>query len=307
MRLSAIRSWTLLLSAALVIVACTGTGLLYRNADWLLKQWAGSYFKLDGHQLSLWEPKLQEVLRRHRHDEVPRLLGLIDGIMEGTRVGFDEARGACLGTELWQAYLRQAGYGVDLLTPLLELLTPGQVDLLAAKFAKEDDDPPVLVPAGVERRQLKRVKRYTSTAEWLVGPLTQEQRTLVERVAQAVPDTAPPWYQHQKQQQQAVIALLREKAGPKRLHHQLVDWWVDFGAASPDLQKAQSILVAGMGQVITGLGQSLTPAQKSHLLRELEGLRLDFVGEKTPMKAIALPCLPELVGGSRHAPSAGRG
>lgn len=295
MRSSSIRPWALLIATACLVAACAGTGFVYRNADWFLSQWAKIYFKLDGQQLRSWEPELQAALRDHRRNEVPRLMGLMEGFAAGARVGFDEARSGCLGTGLWEVYSRHAGYGAELLTPLLGRLSTEQVDKLAAKFANEDEESP---KTGPERRLRKRAKRLASAAEWLVGPLTKEQQALVQKVNGAIPDTGPAWREHQQDQQRLLLALLREKAGPERLQAQLLDWWVDFADSDPSLRKAQDALVAGMGELIEGIGGSLTPEQKGHLLGQLGDLRKDLVGDNAKIEAIPLTCAPALVEGT---------
>lgn len=299
MRLSQIRPWALLLAMAWLVAACAVSGFVYRNADWFLKQWAGSYFKLDGQQLAAWEPKLQAELRDHRRNEVPRLIGLMEGFTDETRGGFDEAHSDCLAKGLWDLYSRHAGYGTDLLTPLLELLTPEQVDKLSAQFAKDEEDAPEASAGAVERRLPKRAKRFNSFAEWLVGPLTKEQQALVQKVNGFIPDTGRPWFEHQQKQRQVLLTLLRQKAPPERIHAQLVDWWIDFGAENPTLQKAQTAFVSGMGAMIAGIGQSLAAAQKAHLVKELGDLRKELVGETAKVEVVPLQCAPALARGSR--------
>lgn len=267
---------TAALLAAIILAACSGTRFAYNNADWFLKHWASEYVQLDGRQLAKWESQFQPHLERHRIEELPQLVGLIDEFLAGAKDGFDPSRSSCIWRGFEELYVRHARYAAAIAAPLLVALTPEQIDGLESKFAQESAERPDPAPAKVERRLRKRSKRFVSAVEWFTGPLEESQVALVKQVSERIPDTAVSWSDFRSDRQRDLIGLLREPAKPDALQTFLADWWAEPDGALPELKRAREALAEGATALISGIGGSLTSKQRTHLLDRLGELRSDL-------------------------------
>ena len=299
-----------LLSAAagvvisLLLVACSGAGFVYSNADWFLKYWADDYLQLDGPQLARWDPLLETALKRHRTEELPYVIGFIDGFTAGARTGFEEARAECIWERFEQLYRRHAQFLADLVAPLLSDLTPQQIDSLEARFAKQNEDVPDPDAAGTKRRLRKRGKRFISMTEWVVGSLDENQIALVKRVSETIPDTGQPWFEYRRDRQHELIRLLRQKPAREEIHAYLVGWWADLRYGGKALTEARDALGAGVKELVLAIGQSLSPGQREHLLRHLGNLRQEFAKMQGTPEAVALSCGQPTTAGPVRTPDA---
>ena len=292
------------LVVSLLLVACSGTGFVYSNADWFLKYWADDYLQLDGPQLARWDPILETALKRHRTEELPYIIGFIDGFTAGARTGFDEARAECIRDRFEQLYRRHALFLADLVAPLLSDLTPQQVDSLETRFAKQNEDVPDPDAAATKRRLRKRSKRFISMTEWVVGSLDENQIALVKHVSEAIPDTGQTWFEYRGDRQNELIRLLRQKPVREEIHAYLVSWWADLRDSGKALTGARNALGAGVKELILGIGQSLTPGQREHLLRHLGNLRQELAKMQGTPEVVALSCGQPTTAGPVRTPDA---
>ena len=305
--MNALRPWLYAaagLAATLLLVACSGAGFVYGNADWFLKYWADDYLQLDGPQLARWDPLLETALRRHRTEELPYVIGFIDGFTAGARTGFDEARAGCIWERFEQLYRRHALFLADLVAPLLADLTPQQIDALEARFAKQNEDMPDPDTAGTKRRLRKRGKRFISMTEWVAGSLDENQIALVKRVSETIPDTGQTWFEYRRDRQNELIRRLRQKPAREEIHTYLVGWWADFRDGDTALTEARVALGAGVKELVSGIGRSLTPGQREHMLRLLGNLRQELAKMQGTAEVIALSCGQPAAAGPVRAPDA---
>lgn len=289
----------MLLASALLVLACSATGFVYSNADWFLKRWANDYTQPNARQLARWEPLLASQLKRHRAEELPRIIGLIDAFIAGVDGGFDQVRAACLGKGLEQLYERHVRFLAELAAPLLADLTPEQIDHLATRFAEDNKDQPKTDESGSERRLRKRAKRFTSAAEWLVGPLEDKQIALVNEVSRRIPDTGRAWFNYQRERQAELLTLLRTDAGTARIQAQLGAWWTDFSGADPVVKEAREALTASLADLVAGIGTSLTSGQRTQMRHHLEELKKELLRQQGKAEVVALPCPPRLASDPR--------
>ncbi|MGE5153108.1 MAG: DUF6279 family lipoprotein [Bdellovibrio bacteriovorus] len=279
----------LALAALLTLSGCSRIRLAYGSADLLLASYADTYLGLDPGQRERWEPELQRVLNLHRREELPHLAAFFDRALEASRAGFPSADTACLVATFRELYQRHAGLAVELAVPLLSDLGPTQVQALEARFARdlaEDRS-----PAGANERELRqRARRYQKAIEEWTGPLTAGQAALVADLTARMPDTRDSVIAYRTRKRAELINLLRSGAGATTLQDFLTAWLVDYRDLPPDLRQAGDRLEERLVELVSRLGETLTPEQRAHLEQRLTGLRGDLLKLQPDPRLAPLSC-----------------
>ncbi len=266
---------------------CSRIQLAYNAADFLLERYADDYLSLDAAQLDQWRPTLTAALDRHRLDELPYLAAFFNSALEDTRQGFNAENVGCLLDQAEVIYERQFRLASAAVAPLLADLTKAQIDALQRDFYKEaradasDDE-----PASVAKRMRKRARRYEDNMQWWIGDLTPGQKQIVDDVTRSMPDSARAWYDYRDAQRQALIRLLRQGAGARRIEAFMASWLVEYRDLPPTLRNAHRSLRRGLTDLMVRLDPTLTPAQRQRLIQRLTALRDDFMAlQKRPRMA----------------------
>jgi len=285
--------WLLLLLLIMALVAgCSRVGLAYNTADFVIELYASDYLALDARQVAAWRPTLHAALARHRSEELPYLAGFFAQAAEQVRAGFAAEDLNCLFDQAEEIYRRQMSQILAAVLPLLEGLTPAQIDALERRFAEQaradaTDD----TPAGAVKRQRKRAERYIENLEWFMGTLDARQRALVTRMAQAMPDVAAQWYAYRDERRQELLQRLRRPPGEERgLEPFLRAWLIDWQEPPLALARARLALRQGWIDLLLALDPMLAPAQRTQFVTRLTGLRDDFMALQQRPRTLSLGC-----------------
>lgn len=264
-------------AASLLVAACSSVQLAYRNADWLIDDWAEHYIDFTPPQEDLWERELELALAVHRRLELPRIVGFIEAGERAAERGVSEATLGCLAREGEAFVRRHAELAVSLALPVLATLEPAQVDHLEAAMAERNreyvdkylaDDPEERLEDRVERI-LERITRWT-------GPLTRDQRAMLAREVAAMPDLAEAWLPYRQVQQARLLDLLRQDADASELEAFLTAWWVHGEDRPLELVEAAAATREGSVQMLVRLYRMMDGDQRRRLVDNLKDIRTDL-------------------------------
>jgi hypothetical protein len=281
--------YMLIALAVIAAIGCSRVGIVYNTADFFIERYADDYLSLDSGQMASWRPALKEALARHRQEELPYLAAFFDDLDRAAREGFDASRVECLVGSFEDVYRRHFRLAVELAAPLLASLSTDQIRSLEARFAKDNEEDQA-EDSGAERRKRKRAERWAESAEWWIGPLSDEQHRIIRDVTAAMPDTAADWVAYRSAEQGGLIRLLDAKSGEPEIRRYLDNWLVNYRDLPPKLRGARLEIRRQVVQLFVGLDASFNAAQKAHFEDRLTGLRDDFMDLQKRPRMAAIKC-----------------
>lgn len=271
--------WLCLLLALLMLAACSRLELAYRNLDRLIPWRLDDYLSLDRAQRDWLDARLDEHLRWHCRNELPRYLDWLE-----------RQRPLLAGSPSPADLEAPLGESRSLLQPTLARIAPDATRLLAGLSATQVDEleenllrernrlhARYLGRAPAERLQ-RRVERAQRRLEDWLGPLHPQQRAYLRQWALRQDANVAPWLANRAHWQTLLLAQLR--AAPRdnlatRLEPLLSSperyWEADYQRAVSDGQQA-------LAELLSELWASSTRAQRQHLDRRLDSLRGDLAG-----------------------------
>jgi hypothetical protein len=277
-------SVTLILT--LLLIGCSGMQLAYNTADFFIERYAADYLELDGDQMQRWSPLLDAALARHREQELPYLASFFNTAQNEARKGFSPAGIDCMMDQFEVIYRRHFRLASEAAAPLLANLSERQLDTLERAFRKEaQEDAEDNAPGNAAKRKRKRAERYEKNMQWWIGELDDRQRAIVQKVADAMPETAG-WYAYRDRKRRELIKLLRANASAPRIERFLVDWLVEYRDMPAALSDASGQLRSGFANLLLDLDPTLSDGQRRQLIDRLTKLRDDFMRlQKQPRMA----------------------
>jgi hypothetical protein len=205
--------------------------------------------------------------------------------------GFDQTNTRCLTAAFRTLYLRHARLATAATAPLLEGLTPAQVQALEQRFAADyADDRIEPRTRDVGRELRKRTKRYVESIEEWTGPLSAAQRTVVADVTGRMPDTTQELLDYRTRKREQLIALLRADANATRIERFLSAWLVDYQDLPPALAAAGDTIGERMGELLIRLGGTLDQAQRTRFNNRLQSLRDDLMQLQKAPRLVPVSC-----------------
>mgnify|MGYP000101976116 CR=1 FL=1 len=111
------------------------------------------------------------------------------------------------------------------------------------------------LPEDAEERHENRVERYLERIERWTGRSNPAQREMIAAEIASMPDTAELSLAYRRQQQQRLLALLRDNATRQQLTGYLASWWVDFSDRPDDLVRmTDELRRRGVALEVTEIG-----------------------------------------------------
>ena len=263
--------------ALLAAGGCSRVSLVYNTADYFIEEYAEDYLETNNAQMSAWRPTLATALSRHRREELPYLAAFFDGFHQAVRVGLEPPAVECLVDDFQEIYRRHFRLGSDLAAPLLADLTPAQVDALERRFAEDAAEDAAKSGKRVERRKRKRAERWAESAEWWIGPPSQEQLAIIREQTAAMPDTAEAWVAYRSAKQAGLVRLLRSGAEEQEIRRYLGDWLADFSDLPPPLRDAGREMRERVAELLVRLDRTLSKSQRERFAHRLAELRDEFM------------------------------
>mgnify|MGYP000485313324 CR=1 FL=1 len=133
-------------------------------------------------------------------------------------------------------YRDHAALAIPVAVGILSEITPAQIDHLAGEFDERNSEyVENYLNEDLEERAEARSERYIERVERWTGRLDDRQRQLIAGAVREMPDTAEPWLEYRRAQQQRLLRLLRSQATPDQLREFLTAWWVEIAQRPPAL------------------------------------------------------------------------
>lgn len=270
-----------LVSAAVLLAACSQLKLGYNNADTLLAYSLDSYLNLDDEQEKLARARIAALHRWHRGQLGPyvQLLDEAQAKVAGPVTAADLRRFSAGTTRLLQAIGEQAAPD---LAQLALTLKPAQVERFAERLANDTTK---------ARRELvrysgpdslePRVDRYVeSTEEWF-GRLTPQQRELIRGSLAGRADGQELWLAERERRGRdavAVVARIRAEQPPLTT---ATAWIRDYFAQmteprDPERRAGLERSRQENAELLAQLINSATPAQRASIQKRLRSYADDL-------------------------------
>ena len=269
---------TVLLCALLSCLgACSVVGTLYERLDLLLGFEAGSWLDLDDAQMRQFRSAVRLRVEEHRREELPRYVAFLERAATRVEAPPDDATLLNDAEELRLLLRETIRRSLPLLADTLATLRPAQVEHLAVKFAKSNEEyAEEYLEQTPERFRKKRLVRSREAIERWTGRLDDAQRAQVAALVDAVPDGSAAWSAYSHAWQQELLAQLRAGAGSAQLLALMERWWTTDAAMDPayvaQLEGNRRLIATSLAALLPTLGER----QRTRASREFRALAADL-------------------------------
>jgi len=262
--------YLLLVFAALLAAACTR--LAYNNATPMLTWMVDGYVDLHHEQRDWLRSRLDRAMAWHRASELPEYRAFLQGIHDHVDRPFTEAEVEEAWNKLRADYDRVVDHVLPDAAEFFVALDERQVGQLERKFADDHEKLVKELTDGTEAKRLaRRLKHTTSDIEEWTGRLDESQRAIVATREAALPDASRERLADRAWRQRETIVLVRTRDRAKivaGLHRLLIDTdsWRDPAYRAKIRQRN-----AATFRMLAELSKTLTPEQRAHLKRRIQG------------------------------------
>lgn len=274
MRHSTRLATALLVAALALLCGCSTVRIAYENADVYARWRAQAYLDVHGEDSDWLDERIREFHGWHRANELPKYARLAheasrrfaDGLSRDDAVwGYDAAR------EQAKTSLRKAA---ELVAPLLDRLTPEQVEHLESRIAEENRrfHREFLRGSEAERRG-KRARRVENRLEDWVGRLSRAQVDRVRAFSERAPLVDELRDRDRKRLQADVMAIVRAREARRRLPERVANY---ERGRDPAFVEAQAQWREQVFALLVDLERTLTPEQRGRAQASLRRYAEDF-------------------------------
>ena len=257
-----------------VLAGCSAVRLAYDNADLYLRWRIGSYIDVQGAQSDELEERIEGFLDWHRSKALPIYARLADDAAARIQRGLVRSD-VVWGYDSVMAQAREGLYaGTQRLAPLLDRLTPGQLQYMEWGIAEDNRKFVRDNLRGSERaRRERRATRIVERVEDWVGKLSQAQAERIRQFSERAPLVDEMRDGDRRRLQADVMAILRAKQARERLAERISQWQVGrdpaFAAANESMQKEFFAMALDLERL-------LTPEQRARAVGQLQRYAQDM-------------------------------
>jgi hypothetical protein len=277
------RGWLGATVAALLLAACSTVKLGYNNADTLLLYTVDSYLDLNREQSELVRARVQQLLAWHRATQLPAYAQLLNEVQQQIEQGQVSPEQLLALYGRMTSYLAAVGeQSAPELAQLALTLSPAQIDHFAQKLDQDTSKARRELVRFAGRETLdERVKRTIERSEDWLGSVSDDQQALIRRMLAARPANQAWWIEERARRQQTLVGVLRrieaEKPDPATATAWLRSYFAQLQLPQDPVQRARILeFRRGNAEMMAGVLNSASPAQKAHLLKRLRGYAEDF-------------------------------
>lgn len=267
-----------LLSAALVVAACSVSRLAYMNAPPLAMWYLGGYVSMNDTQKSFVKDRLTRAIAWHRQAELPKYQREIEDLIRKVdmRVSLEDARSTYAHARDY--YHQSVEHLLPDMAEFLLTLDDAQVAQIEKKLA---DDNKKLVKestqGSTDERRAKRAKKYVEQFEEWTGTLTPAQRELIINNARVLPDLTEERLGDRRYRQTEIVSLVRNKPPREEVVKQLRRLLVDTEAwRRPEYTRKLRDRDERILEIVSELSSTLTPEQRASVQKKMRGYAKDI-------------------------------
>lgn len=269
----------LLLAAALG--SCSAVKLAYNNLPEVSYWWLDGYLDFNGSQTLRVRDELEELLAWHRHNEMPKIAGLLRKAESMAPEDVTPAQTCAMVDEIRSRLLAVAEHAEPAGAQLAVSLDEAQLQQLERKYAKLNDD---YRKAWLDRsraRQLeKRYDEFLDRAEDFYGRLDAAQRELLKQeVAESAFDSRAIDAERKRRQREALALLRRfnvERTSPAEAREAIHAYVMRIADPPPGpwRDQQQALLQEGCRNV-AALHNRTTAEQREQAVKRLQAYESD--------------------------------
>jgi len=267
--------------AILISITACGPRWYYPHLDWLLPWYVDDYISLDADQRGELDRRLAHQLEWHCRTQLPIYAAFLREIKTDfetadtplTRDHFHRYY-TMLGT-YWQSLVHRIGPDVAdiLMTADEQQLEAFFVNIEARNRELESTyvDPPA------ETIYADRYERMRERLEEWVGDLSIAQQAAIQAWSQRLGTTGDQWLADRRNLQLVFRRILAHRQDSTRYRQDFM-----ILLTQPDAHRTEAAIARRDRrtrltlELLTDIGNTLTPSQRAHLLAHLEGLSRDF-------------------------------
>ena len=270
----------LLLGASLI--GCSAVKLAYNNLPEFSYWWLDGYVDFNGAQTPRVKDQLAQLLERHRRNEMPKVLALVENA-ERLAVGDVTPAQVCAASDALRDSLLATA--VDASVPGAELalgLGDAQLKQIEAKLAKNNAEyASDWLDRSIERQHRKRYDTFLERSEDFYGTLDDAQRKLLRQMADRSIFDPRRVDAERRQRQREGLALLRRFANSGARPAEVQAAWVGYAQriaeppASAWRDHQRAVLQESCNN-IAQLHNATRPAQREQAVRRLQAYAQDI-------------------------------
>jgi len=271
-----------LVSAALLLAACSQLKLGYNNADTLLAYSLDSYLKLDDEQQRMARERIDALHRWHRSTQLPAYVQLLNDAQKKIAGPVTAADVREFNAGVNRALAAIGEQAAPDLAKLALTLKPAQIDRLAERLANDTSKArrELVRFAGAESLE-QRVDRYVDQAEDWFGRLMPAQREMIRASLAGRPDAQQAWMTERERRQRELVAVMAriraEQPPPETATAWIREYFAQLAEPRDAERRARLAQVrAENAELVAQLINSATPAQRAALAKKLRSYAADL-------------------------------
>jgi hypothetical protein len=265
----------------LVLMAGCGPRLIYPHLEWLVPWYVSDYISLDRNQKNMLQKRLLKQLDWHCRTQLPayaetlreigREISDPDRLITDSKI--QHYNNSLL--ELWKQLMKQIGPDIyDILMTASDAQIDELFDNLSKQnqeFKKEYVDPPI------EKLNQNRQKRTHKRLKYWISHITPQQEKMVTLWSTQLVPISEDWIQNREMIQARARQLLANRNSSPEFRSDLLELIVNSDRMrSPAYQAKLETNTNITINFIIRLSQTLSPSQRTHLLKRIESLADDF-------------------------------
>jgi hypothetical protein len=248
------------------VVSACGFRFWYDNLDLFFLKGLDRYFDLNQEQESFFKDRLEYHHLWHRKHGIPEHIAFIKGTRGRVQKGINEEDVKWF----FEAATRQFELIINRLSndfvDFLMTLQPGQIDHYERKLADQNEEYKKRLEISSDKQGQNRYKTTIKSFEVWLGRLNDTQKKAIVQLLQQIPDDSEQYYSGRLERQRRFIkALRREPKNREELEQALSEMISTLGVSSDDDSSAL------MTDIIIKIDRLITPKQRNHLIKKLDG------------------------------------
>ena len=271
-----------LLVLVLLLQACSAIKLGYNQLPTLGYWWLDGQLNFNERQAEMAQAALRQVHDWHRREELPAYSALLDRLGQLSSANVTEQQICQVFDDVQDRLERTMREAIRQAAPVALQLGPRQLQSLARQWERKNEEWEVeWLPADLQERLERRVKRTSDRYADFYGPLTSAQLNLVREQLQASAWN-PEWGRRdRKRRQQDLLATLQDlqhsRASAAEAEKALLGVWQRW--RMPPGSADQALMNRLTQQACSHLAQlhnSTTPEQRQRAQRRLRAYERDL-------------------------------
>jgi hypothetical protein len=220
-----VKRWLLLALLTSALAGCSGVRMVYDNVDAFIRWRMLQFLDVHGEQADELDERIARFLRWHRTQALPKYARDAEAASRRMSDGLS-SEDLVWGYDVALAHVKESlREAVDQVAPLLDRLTPEQLQHMEQRVAEENRKFARENLRGSEReRRERRAQRIIERMEEWVGTLSKAQVERVKQFSARAPLLEEMRDRDNRRLQAEVIAIIRAREARKRLGERVANW-----------------------------------------------------------------------------------